>query len=70
MANPLLDYLIEQGWARNDTELGKLLELSPAAVSKIRNGKPPSAFVILAIYDATDLSIEKIRELANAVRSV
>ena len=66
----LLDFLIASKWAKNDGQIAKLIGLSPGSVSKVRNGKAPSPEFILAVYDATNLSIEKIRELCNAVRSV
>lgn len=68
--HPLIDYLIEKGWGKNDGDIAKLIDLSPGSVSKVRNGKAPTPEFILAVYDATDLTIEKIRELCNAVRSV
>ena len=68
--HPLIDYLIEKGWGKNDGEIAKLLGVSPGTVSKVRNGKAPTSEFVLAVYDATDLNIDKIRELCNAVRSV
>lgn len=61
--NKLLDYLITKGWGKNDGELARLLEVSPGTVSKIRNGRAASPEIILAIYDATDMQIDEIREM-------
>ncbi len=59
----LLDYLIEKQWGKNDGDVAKLIGLSSGTVSKVRNGKTPTPEFILAVYDATDLTIEQIREM-------
>lgn len=62
--NALLDHLRKIGLGDNDFAIAKKLNVTPPVISRIRSGKKRvSARVILAVYDATDLSIEKIREL-------
>jgi transcriptional regulator with XRE-family HTH domain len=61
--NRLLDHLIEKKWGVNDKEIAKLIGLSTGTVSKIRNGRKASPEFILAVYDATDLGIDEIREM-------
>lgn len=61
--HPLLDHLVKTGWGKSDKELAALFKLSPATISKVRNGTKATPEFILAVYDATDLSIEQIREL-------
>lgn len=62
--HPLLDYLIAKGWATNDRGLAKLLELSPATISKVRSElRGVNGDFILAVHDATGMSIKEIRRL-------
>lgn len=62
--NVLLDYLIEHIGFKNTRALSQHLGVTQGALSKIRYGvnKPSSDFILL-VYDKTNLSIEKIREL-------
>jgi len=60
----LFKFLKKEYSLKNSAELAKFLGVSPAALSKIRHGvKPYTAEFILAVYDATELSIEEIRRL-------
>jgi DNA-binding transcriptional regulator YdaS (Cro superfamily) len=60
----LFTYLKKQYSLKNSVALAKFLNVSPAALSKIRHGvKPYTAEFVLAVYDATGLSIENIRRL-------
>lgn len=64
--NALLDHLRAIGIGNSDLAIAKKLNITPPVISRIRNGKKGfTAKIILAIYDATDLSIEQIRELAR-----
>jgi plasmid maintenance system antidote protein VapI len=60
----LLDYLIKEGWAKDDQTLAKLLNTTPPVISRVRHdtrGVTPN--LILAIYDHTNLTVEEIRNL-------
>ena len=60
----LFTHLKKKFELRNSAELAKFLGVSPAGLSKIRHGvKPYTAEFILAVYDATGMSIEEIRRL-------
>jgi len=60
----LLDYILKKAAIKNDKHIAKLLNTSPAVISKIRNNiRNPSPQLVLSIYDHTDLSIEEIRKL-------
>jgi len=63
----LLDCLIDFYKFKNDAAIAHLLNTTPPVISRIRNGfVPVSSTLILAVYDATKMPIEKIRELLNA----
>jgi DNA-binding transcriptional regulator YdaS (Cro superfamily) len=64
----LLDYLIAKGWATNDRGLAELLGLSPATISKVRSElRGTNGDFILAVHDATGMSIKEIRRLLYEV---
>jgi DNA-binding transcriptional regulator YdaS (Cro superfamily) len=66
--HPLLDYLIAKGWATNDRGLAELLGLSPATISKVRSElRGTNGDFILAVHDATGMSIKEIRRLLYEV---
>lgn len=60
----LFDHLILERGFKNDAKIAEALETTPAYVSRMRSGdQKVGASAILAIYDATDMTIEEIREL-------
>lgn len=60
----LFDYLIETGTAKNDAEIAAIIGITAPYASRIRCGiLPLGSKTILRIYDATDMTIEEIREL-------
>jgi len=66
--HPLLDYLLTKGWAKNDRGIAKLLGLSPATISKVRSElRGVNGDFILAVHDATGMSIKEIRRLLYEV---
>ncbi|TFW09914.1 hypothetical protein E4K72_03515 [Oxalobacteraceae bacterium OM1] len=62
--NLLLDDLLTEYNLASDTALARFLELSPSIVCRLRAGDyPVSPRVILAIHEATDISVQDIRTL-------
>ena len=62
----LLDYLIKTYNLKNNAGLAEAIGLLEPTVSRIRNKiLPISAVAILAIHDATGMTIAKIKELAT-----
>ena len=60
--NDLLDIIKDEFDLKNDKELADFLEVQPAMISKVRNGKGSiTPRMILIIHDATDWSIAKIK---------
>jgi len=60
----LFDYLKSHLGLKSDAQLAERLDLFNSEMSKIRNGILTfSPRVILAVYDATDMTIEEIREM-------
>lgn len=60
----LFDYIKEFYKIDSDAMLAHILKLSPPELSRYRNDqKRVNARVILAVYDATKMPIEKIREM-------
>jgi transcriptional regulator with XRE-family HTH domain len=60
----LFDYLKDHLGLKSDAQLAERLNLFNSELSRIRNGILTfSPRVILAVYDATDMTIEEIREL-------
>lgn len=63
----LLDHLKEFYKFGSDAAIASLLDTTPPVISRIRNGSiRMNATLILSVYDATKMPIEKIRELLNA----
>ena len=61
----LFDYLIKTYNLKNNAGLAEAIGLLEPTVSRIRNKiLPISAATILAIHDATGMTIAKIKELA------
>lgn len=62
--NTLLDAIRDEFNLPSDAYVAKFLGVSSPTLSKLRHGiNPVTAEFILAVYDATDWSIEKIRSL-------
>ena len=60
----LFDHLLLERGFTSDAKIAEALETTPAYISRMRSGgQKVGASVILAIYDATDMTIEQIREL-------
>lgn len=60
----LFDHLLALPNFKTDAQIAEALHTTPAYVSRMRSGaQKVGASVILAVYDATDLTIEQIREL-------
>jgi len=60
----LFDYLKDNLGLKSDAQLAERLNLFNSELSRIRNGVLGfSPRVILAVYDATQMSIEDIREM-------
>lgn len=65
-ANNLLNHLQKHLNVKNDAQLGKLIDISPPQMSKMRSAVlvvGPST--ILKIHEATDISIKELKELAG-----
>ena len=60
----LFDYLIDHCGFKNDADIAYKLKTGAPVVSRMRQKVfKVGPTMILAVYDATDLSIEQIREL-------
>jgi hypothetical protein len=63
-AHKLFDHLLDNCGFKNDADIAAKLNATAPSISRIRHkGYKVGPTMILAIYDATDLSIEQIREL-------
>ena len=63
-ANKLFDHIKTQYRIKSDAALAYKLGITPQVLCRVRSGDMKlSAAVILAVYDATEMSIEQIREL-------
>lgn len=61
--HPLLDAIKQEFKLPSDAYLARFLEVSAPMISKIRSGvSPVTSDFILAVHDATDWSIKRIRE--------
>lgn len=66
MNKKLLDTIKEEQGLDSDAALGRLLDVHPPVISKIRQGKEKvGATLILRIYDKCGMSIERIRCLLS-----
>ena len=60
----LLDYLLKTTGVKNDARLGKLLQLSPPVISKVRSGKlNVSDGFILRVHETLDIPVRQIRAI-------
>lgn len=63
-ANKLFDHIKTQYRIKSDAALANKLDITPQVLCRVRSGDMKlSAAVVLAVYDATEMSIEQIREL-------
>lgn len=63
-ANKLFDAIKAQYKLKSDSALSEMLNVSPQVICRVRTGDMKlSASLVLAVYDATEMSIEHIREL-------
>ena len=64
-----LDHLQLRLGLKNDAALARLLAVTPAIVSRIRNRKlPVSSNMLLAIHEATDIAIRELRRMMGDTR--
>lgn len=64
--HPLLDAIKQEFKLPSDAYLARFLEVSAPMISKVRSGATPvTSDFILAVHDATDWSIKRIREYIN-----
>jgi transcriptional regulator with XRE-family HTH domain len=62
-AATLLDLVIDKLDLKNDAGLARELDLSPPAISKMRNGKlPVGAVTLVRMHEATGMTIGQLRE--------
>lgn len=60
----LVAFLVENMQLRNDRALAKLIDISPARLSKIRNRKlPVGESFLLRSHEATDIPVTALRVL-------
>lgn len=60
----LFDHIKSYYKIKSDVQLAELLDISPPELSRFRSGhKRPTARLILAVYDATKMPIDSIREM-------
>jgi plasmid maintenance system antidote protein VapI len=68
--HPLLDAIKQEFKLPSDAYLARFLEVSAPMISKIRSGASPvTSDFILAVHDATDWSIKRIREYINGTNA-
>lgn len=64
-----LDHLLQRLGLKNDAALARLLAVTPAIVSRIRNRKlPVSCNMLLAIHEATNIAIRELRRMMGDTR--
>jgi hypothetical protein len=68
--HPLLDAIKQEFKLTSDAYLARFLEVSAPMISKIRSGASPvTSDFILAVHDATDWPIKRIREYINGTNA-
>lgn len=68
--HPLLDAVKQEFKLTSDAYLARFLEVSAPMISKIRSGASPvTSDFILAVHDATDWPIKRIREYINGTNA-
>jgi DNA-binding transcriptional regulator YdaS (Cro superfamily) len=62
----LFDEIIRVYQLKNDAALARMLKISPANISRFRYGRRPiRASLVLAVHDATNWPIKKIKGMIN-----
>ncbi len=60
--NDIFDAIRSEFKIKNDRHLSEFLEITPSVLSRLRHGKMTfTPTYLLAVHDATDWSLEKIR---------
>ena len=60
--NDIFDIIKDEFNIKNDRELSEFLEITPSVLSRLRHGKMTfTPTYLLAVHDATDWSLDKIR---------
>jgi hypothetical protein len=60
--NDIFDIIRDEFGLKNDRELSEFLEITPSVLSRLRHGKMTfTPTYLLAVHDATDWSLDKIR---------
>jgi hypothetical protein len=60
--NDIFDIIKDEFGLKNDRQLSEFLEITPSVLSRLRHGKMTfTPTYLLAIHDATDWSLDKIR---------
>jgi hypothetical protein len=60
--NDIFDAIRREFRMKNDRELSEFLEITPSVLSRLRHGKMTfTPTYLLAVHDATDWSLAKIR---------
>jgi hypothetical protein len=60
--NDIFDIIKDEFKLKNDRELSEFLEITPSVLSRLRHGKMTfTPTYLLAVHDATDWSLDKIR---------
>lgn len=68
--NRLLDHLIEKMRLKNDAALGRMLEVAPPVISKIRHRHlPVGASLLIRMHEVTGMSIRELRDLMGDRRT-
>jgi hypothetical protein len=68
--HPLLDAIKQEFKLTSDAYLARFLEVSAPMISKVRSGASPvTSDFILAVHDATDWPIKRIREYINGTNA-
>jgi|GEM_PF-4859040 len=64
--NSLLDICLAECYLKNDSALSRMLEVSPSAISKLRNGTQfPSASFLVSIHENIGISFDRMRKILN-----
>lgn len=60
--NDIFDIIKDEFGLKNDRQLSEFLEITPSVLSRLRHGKMTfTPTYLLAVHDATDWSLDKIR---------
>ncbi len=66
-----LNRLLTRLHLKNDAALARVLEVTPAVVSRVRNKKAPvSANLLLTIHDLSEIAIPELRRMMGDSRKL